>query len=81
MTVQPPGALLRMACKSRWMPSPVVDRERAGPVTGFGRARGSSLETPTFGAYYAPSNKLVQFPNQSILEFGHCEDRAAAANG
>jgi hypothetical protein len=42
--------------------------------------RAAETECPTFGAVFLPSQKLVRMPNESIVEFGHCEDKAAASN-
>ena len=42
--------------------------------------RDADLECPTFGAVFTPTSKLVRFPNGSVVEFGHCEDKAAASN-
>ena len=42
--------------------------------------RDAEREAPLFGATFLPSQKLVRLPNQSLVEFGHCEDKAAATN-
>lgn len=42
--------------------------------------REASFDCGLFGANFVASSKLITFPNQSLLEFGHCEDRAAASN-
>lgn len=36
-------------------------------------------EAPLFGAVPVPSAHLVKFPNESILEMGHCDDTKAVA--
>ena len=42
--------------------------------------RDAELEAPLFGATFLPSQKIVRMPNGAIVEFGHCEDKAAASN-
>ena len=42
--------------------------------------REAALDCGLFGASFVASSKLITFPNQSLLEFGHCEDRSAASN-
>lgn len=42
--------------------------------------REAEREVGLFGAVLLRSDKLVRFPNGSLLEFGHCEDASAASN-
>ena len=42
--------------------------------------REAELDAPKFGASSVPSAKVVRFPNGSVLQFGHCETAADAAN-
>lgn len=37
-------------------------------------------DAPTLGAAAILSKKIVRYPNESLLEFGHCEDKHAVAN-
>lgn len=42
--------------------------------------RDVELEAPEMGAAAVPSAKVVRYPNGSVLQFGHCETAADAAN-
>jgi hypothetical protein len=42
--------------------------------------RDAEMEAPEMGAVAVPSAKLVRFPNGSVVQFGHCETTADAAN-
>ena len=42
--------------------------------------RDAELEAPEMGAVAVPSAKVVRFPNGSMMQFGHCETTADAAN-
>jgi hypothetical protein len=42
--------------------------------------RDAEMEAPEMGAQAVPSAKLVRFPNGSMIQFGHCETTADAAN-
>lgn len=42
--------------------------------------RDVELEAPEMGALPVPSAKVVRYPNGSVLQFGHCETSADAAN-
>ncbi len=42
--------------------------------------RDVELEAPQMGADAVPSAKVVRYPNGSVLQFGHCETAADAAN-
>lgn len=40
----------------------------------------AETDAPTLGAVAVTSKKVVRFPNDALLEFGHCEDTHAAKN-
>lgn len=42
--------------------------------------RDVELEAPEMGADAVPSAKVVRYPNGSVMQFGHCETSADAAN-
>lgn len=42
--------------------------------------RDVELEAPQMGADAVPSAKVVRYPNGSVMQFGHCETAADAAN-
>jgi phage terminase large subunit len=42
--------------------------------------RDVETEAPEMGAQAVPSAKVVRYPNGSVLQFGHCETAADAAN-
>ena len=42
--------------------------------------RDVELEAPEMGAAAVPSAKVVRYPNGSVMQFGHCETAADAAN-
>ena len=42
--------------------------------------RDVELEAPEMGATAVPSAKVVRYPNGSVMQFGHCETAADAAN-
>lgn len=42
--------------------------------------RDAELEAPEMGADAVPSAKIVRYPNGSLMQFGHCETAADAAN-
>ncbi len=42
--------------------------------------RDVEMEAPQMGAAAVPSAKVVRYPNGSVLQFGHCETSADAAN-
>ncbi len=42
--------------------------------------RDVELEAPEMGATAVPSAKIVRYPNGSVMQFGHCETAADAAN-
>lgn len=42
--------------------------------------RDVELEAPEMGAVPVPSAKVVRYPNGSVMQFGHCETAADAAN-
>jgi phage terminase large subunit len=42
--------------------------------------RDVELEAPEMGAVAVPSAKVVRYPNGSVMQFGHCETAADAAN-
>lgn len=42
--------------------------------------RDVELEAPEMGADAVPSAKVVRYPNGSVMQFGHCETAADAAN-
>lgn len=41
--------------------------------------REAEVEAPQVGGQFLKSDKLVRYPNGSLLEFGHCEDGSAVA--
>lgn len=42
--------------------------------------RDAEFEAPEMGAQAVPSAKIVRYPNGSVMQFGHCETAADAAN-